>query len=287
MRPFSRRFRVRHYELDSFGHVNNAVYVNHMQEAAIEASTDGGFGPAWYSENGARWVIRQLSIRYYLPAEYGDELEVTTWVSQVRRVTTTREYAIARVSDAARVARARVTWVYLDRDTSQPKRLPSQFATVMEPTDEVEELGIRLQKPRATEDAFRYRTTRRVQSYELDTSQHVNHAVYLNWIEQAYFDALRSAGHPVQQTREEGWLALQGGHEIQYFHPAVDADQIEIHSWICEMGKVRGAWTHEIYCTNRNVLLAREYSLGIFVNGAGRLVSAPKHIVEDVLRGNV
>ena len=45
MRQYTRRFRVRHYELDSFNHVNNAVYANYMQEAAIEASTEAGILP--------------------------------------------------------------------------------------------------------------------------------------------------------------------------------------------------------------------------------------------------
>jgi acyl-CoA thioester hydrolase len=285
MRLFSRRFRVRHYELDSFGHVNNVVYVNYMQEAAIEASRDAGFGPAWYSERGVGWVIRQLSIRYCLPASYDDELEITTWVSDVRRVQSTREYVVTRTVDNARVARARANWVYLDLRTGQPARLPEELKLAFEPTGELEEIGIRMTNGRRTDDAYRYRTRRRVQTYELDTAWHVNHAVYLNWIEQAYFDALRAAGHPIERTRLEGWLALQGGHDIQYFEPALDNDEIEITSWVCEVGRVRGAWTHEIRCLNREKLLAREYSLGIFVGRDGKPTNPPRHVIEDVIRG--
>ncbi len=63
-------------------------------------------------------------------------------------------------------------------------------------------------------------------------------------------------------------------------------DEIEIVSWICEMGRVRGAWTHEIYSPHRAGLLARGYSVGIFVSSEGKPVSAPDHIVRDVLRGH-
>ena len=285
MRQYSRRFRVRHYELDSFGHVNNAVYVNYMQEAAIEASRDAGFGPAWYMERGVGWVIRQLSIRYYLPASYDDELDVHTWISEVRRVNSTREYLITRTGDLARVARARVNWVYLNSQTGQPTRLPDELRTAFEPTGEMEELGIRMTKGRATTDAHRYLSRRRVQTYELDTARHVNHAVYLNWIEQAYFDALRMVGYPIERTRLENWYALQGGHDIQYFEPAFDNDEIEVSSWVCEIGRVRGAWTHEIHCVNREKLLAREYSLGIFVGRDGKPLSPPRQPIEDVIRG--
>jgi len=32
---FSRRFKVRHYECDDQGHVNNAVYLQYMQQTAV------------------------------------------------------------------------------------------------------------------------------------------------------------------------------------------------------------------------------------------------------------
>lgn len=285
MREYTRSFRIRHYEQDSFGHVNNAVYANYLQEAAIEASTDAGFSPAWYELNETGWVIRELAIRYYLQAAYGDELSVKTWVSDIRRVSSTREYLMTRSVDNARVARARVNWVYLDTRTGKPARVTDNFALAFEPSGKSEELGIRLQKPQKTDDAFRYRSRRRVQTYELDTLRHVNNAVYLHWIEQAYFDALRAAGHPIERNREAGWWALQGGHEIEYFEPAFDNDEIEVTSWVCEMGKVRGAWIHEIRNATSGKLLARDYSLGIFVNNEGRLVAPPSAFIEDVLRG--
>ncbi len=277
---------MRQYELDSFGHVNNAVYVNYMQEAAIEASADAGFGPAWYMERSTSWVIRKLSVRYLLPARYKDELEIETWVSNVRRATSTREYVITRTEDGARVVRARAQWVYLNSNTGQVSRLPPEIAERFVPTNEHEELGIRLQNPQPTTDAYCYQSLRRVQTYELDMLGHVNHAVYLNWVEQAYFDALRAAGHAIEQTRREGWLVVQGGHDIEYFEPAFDNDEIEITSWVCELGRVRGAWTHEIRSLNREGrLLAREYSLGIFVNEAGKPIPAPTQVINDVVRG--
>jgi len=284
MRQYTRRFRVRHYELDSFNHVNNAVYANYMQEAAIEASTEAGYSPAWYREHNTSWFIRQLSIRYYLQATYGDELDVTTWVSDLRRVMSNREYNITRVSDGALVARARVNWVYIDLKTGQPLRLPKEFERAFAPTGEMEELGIRMPKPRVTENAYRYHTQRRVQTHELDTAQHVNNAVYLHWAAQSYFDAIRAAGHSIESLRND-WFVVQGGHEIEYFEPAFDNDPIEVVSWIYEMGKVRGAWIHEIYNSATGKLLARDYSLGVFITRDGKLFAPPEEIVEEVIRG--
>jgi len=287
MRPYTRRFRIRHYELDFLGHLNNATYVRFMQEAAIEASTEAVFSPAWYREHGTGWVIRRLEIRYYAQARYGEELSVTTWVSDMKRATSHREYLLTRTSDGAQMARARVNWVYLDLKTGQPIRIPEYFREAFQPSGELEALGIRITKAQTPEKSHRYRSTRRVQTCEVDTMVHVHHAAYLTWIEQAYFDAIRRAGHPIEKLQSQGWQVLQGGHDIEYFEPAIDNDAIEIVSWICELAKVRGAWCHEIYNAQTGKLLARDYSLGVFVNTEGKLFVPPQEIVAEVLAGPV
>ncbi len=285
MKAYTTKFRVRQSEIDSFGHVNQAAYANYLQEAAVEASASQGFTAEWYAENKTVWVIRKLSIRYFCQARYGDELEAATWISDLRRANSNREYLITRLSDGAKVVRARANWVYVSRENFHPTRIPIEFRERFTPTNEQENLGIRLTKAEPTPDAFRYITNRRVQVRELDTSQHVNHTIYLQWVEQAYFDAMRAAGHAVEKTRKQDWFAFQGGHEIEYFESAFDNDEIEIYSWICETGRVRGAWTHEIYNAQNNKLLARDYSLGVFVDPEGKPIPAPPAVINDVLRG--
>jgi len=43
MQTFTTQLRVRHYEMDPLGHVNNAVYQNYLEQAAIEHSEHLGF----------------------------------------------------------------------------------------------------------------------------------------------------------------------------------------------------------------------------------------------------
>jgi acyl-CoA thioester hydrolase len=284
-RPFAYCFRIRHDELDSFGHLNNAVCVKYMQEAAIQASTDAGYSLQWYEKRGVAWVIRRLEVRYYLQGRYGEELQVTTWISDCSRSACSREYEITRRIDGARAARGRALWVYVNSLSGSPRRLPEEIKMALSPSGEKADLGIRGYKSRAVDDAYRYRSQRQVQSYELDPLGRVHHTVFFNWIEQAYYDAIRLAGHPLEQLRAGDWMVFQGGHDIEYFKPARDNDAIEIVSWICEVGKVRGAWIHEIYETRSQTLLARDYSLGIFVNSNGKLTAAPPSLIADVLRG--
>ena len=282
---FTRRFKVRIYEVDSFGHVNNAVYVNYLQEAAIEASADAGFSREWYNTQGAGWVIRKLMIRYLTPAVYGDELEVRTWIGTFGRVRCNREYEISRLSDGQKMVRARADWVYVDLKTGQPVRLPEELVEAFEAPDEVPDIGVRIRSAQPIEDSYRYRHRRRVQIYELDDGQHVNHANYLHWIEQAYLDALEASLAQRTHSVADGVVILQGGHEIEYFLPAFYGDSIEIVSWVSEMAKVRGAWTHEVYNADSGQLLARDYSLGVFLNEDLRPALPPAEAIKRVIAG--
>ncbi len=45
----------------------------------------------------------------------------------------------------------------------------------------------------------------RVRSYELDSFGHVNHAVHLNWFEQARFETIEAAGFAPATLAEKGW----------------------------------------------------------------------------------
>lgn len=284
---FTRRFRVRHYELDAFGQVNGVNLVRYMQEAAIEASTALGFSPEWYRQHGVGWVVRRLSMHSFAPALYGDEVTAATWLSGLRGVRSIREYDLSLGRDGRRVARGRAEWVYMNFQSGEPTRIPDAWADAFTLKDKPEDLGIRLSNAQPTENARRYTSRRRVEFHELDTVQHVNHAVYLQWIDEAFRDALRSAGCAPEQTLLDGWRAIQSGHEIQYFAGAVEQENIEIVSWLCETAADGAAWTHEIYNADPRKLLARDYARMNFVSSQHEPIAPPARVIEDILQGQI
>src|SRR5258706_16030931 len=95
------RVRVRHYEMDPLGHVNNAVYLHYVEEAAIEHARILGFDTARWREIGGTWVVRRHEIDYKLPAGTGDELDVTTQNTSIKRVQATRRTTIGRGREGA------------------------------------------------------------------------------------------------------------------------------------------------------------------------------------------
>lgn len=72
---FTDELRVRTYECDSLGHVNNAVYVQWLQQLTLDAAK-----AARLSEPSAVWWPQALAIEYHAPARDGDLLTLATWV---------------------------------------------------------------------------------------------------------------------------------------------------------------------------------------------------------------
>ena len=281
-RVYTCRFRVRHYELDSFGHVNNAVYANYLEQAAIEASADAGYDTAWYRLHHSGWIIRRLWIKYLQQAYADDDLEIRTWVADFRQVRSHREYDVRRLGDNSSIVRARADWVYIDAQTLRPTRIPEEMGKAFDPTNHTPPLQVLSPSQRPVEKTPRYTLTRTVQRYELDTWGHVNHANYLRWIEQAVFTGAARLGYPVERMYDEGWLIFNLGHEIEYFHPAYDGDEVEIVAWISHVGRVRGAWTVEVRRKKTGELLARDVTPGAFITLNGRPRSIPEGFLAAV-----
>lgn len=119
--------RVEWRDIDSMQHVNNAAFLNMLEDAAIQAARHLGWPvPRLLSEKIAMMVRRQ-QIEYKQPALLDDELEIRTWLFDLRRIGATRYYEIRRISDDALMVRAQAQWVVVNIETGRPMRVPTQL----------------------------------------------------------------------------------------------------------------------------------------------------------------
>jgi acyl-CoA thioester hydrolase len=130
MQRFVTNLRVRHYEMDALGHVNNAVYQHYLEQAAIEHSESLGFTPDRYRELGGVFVMRRVAIDYLRPSVAGDMLEITTWLQAMRGPRAIRHYEIRKQGETDLLVTAEVLWVWVDALTMRPKAIPSQILEV-------------------------------------------------------------------------------------------------------------------------------------------------------------
>lgn len=73
-----------------------------------------------------------------------------------------------------------------------------------------------------------------VRSYELDALGHVNHAVYLNYLELARYDALEAGGFPAAALAREGWSIVVVRAELEYLRPCFQGDVLRIRTRVEE-----------------------------------------------------
>jgi YbgC/YbaW family acyl-CoA thioester hydrolase len=77
-----------------------------------------------------------------------------------------------------------------------------------------------------------FSTLFQVRSYELDGLGHVNHAVYLNYLEQARFDALAEGGFPLSRMYDEGWAVHVVRIEVDYRRECRLGDRLRVDTWV-------------------------------------------------------
>ena len=121
-------FRVRQYECDAYGHLNNVNYVRYLQEAIVEADAAAGYTLARPSAAGWRWQTRRLDIEYLRPVRYGDtvELQVSAPGGAAGFVRRVCEFRLAGSGDL--VAQAVVEAVPVDAASGQPVELPQTLS---------------------------------------------------------------------------------------------------------------------------------------------------------------
>jgi acyl-CoA thioester hydrolase len=112
-------------DVDRNGHVNNVVYIQWMQDAAVAHARASGCTEASLAV-GATWVVRTHQIEYLLPAFAGDKITVVTWPSNFQRVRSLRKYKFVREKDQAVIARAETDWVFVNAKTGRPQSIPEE-----------------------------------------------------------------------------------------------------------------------------------------------------------------
>ena len=115
---------VRHYECDSFGHVNHAVYVNYLELARMHFLRAAGFDYNGLIAAGFITIISRLDISYLSPAFADDGLAIETEPGETRRVSGTFHQVIRREKTV--IAEADVKWCVVNQ-AGRPARPPEQF----------------------------------------------------------------------------------------------------------------------------------------------------------------
>ena len=115
------QIKVRGFHLDVYQHVNNARYLEFLEEARWDG-LENSAGFQWMTENRIAFVVVNININYRRPAVLGDVLTVTSKVEQLNGKSGVLSQVVTLGPEGEVVADALITFVCIDLKTQ--KALP-------------------------------------------------------------------------------------------------------------------------------------------------------------------
>ena len=209
------------------------MILRYFEQSAVAAAAALGYGSEFHREHNSAWVVRRLNVVLHAPARQGDELEIATWISHFAKVRGGREYKVLNAATGQPLYSGYTEWVYLDRRTLAPLAIPRGLDAVFDVP------GAPLQtydpptvepSPSPASDPPPFLTERTADWHELDSLGHVNNAVYLDWLDDAFKSAQDEMGWNVRRLKDEG-LHLRAEHySLNYKRAAMQGDSLRIHT---------------------------------------------------------
>ena len=129
---FSMDFVAESQHIDELGHVNNAVWVQWIQEIAVahwRSIADPVHDEAYF------WVVVRHEIDYLRAAFEGDRVSGKTWVGEAPKGARFDRFVEMTGNDGRPCVRARTHWAIIDRTSGRPLRVPPEvIAPFLEPS---------------------------------------------------------------------------------------------------------------------------------------------------------
>jgi len=120
---FELDFVARPEHIDELGHVNNAVWVQWIQQVAVahwEAVAPQAHKDAYF------WVVIRHEIDYLRAAFEGDHISARTWVGEAPKGAKFDRHMEFVAQDGKICVRARSWWAIIDKAARRPIRVPAE-----------------------------------------------------------------------------------------------------------------------------------------------------------------
>ncbi|OAM26367.1 thioesterase [Eikenella longinqua] len=137
--PHLTRLTVRGYHLDVYRHVNNARYLEFLEEARWDYFDQHGLAP-FFRDGGYGMAIVHIDIRYRRAALLGDKLEIETAFAGISRREALIRQTIRQAGNPRILVEADVTFMLIDpssgRAISFPENLRHTIAAQIPPAED-------------------------------------------------------------------------------------------------------------------------------------------------------
>ncbi len=127
-------------------------------------------------------------------------------------------------------------------------------------------------------------TSLSVRFYELDPYDHVNHTNYFSYFETARIEYLTEIGWGLVPLKERNLQFVVVGIQARFHAAARYGEELTIHTWISEAGRVRSTWNQVMLRGDDVIATVIVESAQTDVNGRPRRI--PQEFLDQVALPN-
>ncbi|WP_294952866.1 acyl-CoA thioesterase [Sulfurovum sp.] len=124
--------------------------------------------------------------------------------------------------------------------------------------------------------------TFKVTKEDIDFNGHVNNVTYLSWMIDAATKHSQAVGSGYEKCLELGGTWVAKSHAIEYKKPAFENDELQMKTWIEEIGKIMSTRRYEITRPDDGAVILEGKTEWVFVNAKNM---RPMKIPEGVIKG--
>ncbi len=123
---FQLDFEVRDYELDQYGVVNNAVYLNYLEHTRHAFLTEVGMDAAEVAASGKAIALSAIELRFRASLRSHDAFQVHLVLSELTGARAVLGQRILRLPEQELILEARAVAVFLD-ERGRPMRISPDY----------------------------------------------------------------------------------------------------------------------------------------------------------------
>jgi len=126
------QIKVRGFHCDLFGHVNNARYLEFLEEARWEWLNQRSTFD-FFERKNMSFVVVSITINYRWPSVLNDVLNVSVELKSMSNRSATVRQEVIRESDKKLIAEAEVTFAMVDNTTGKSIPLDDEMRSLLQP----------------------------------------------------------------------------------------------------------------------------------------------------------
>lgn len=249
MKHYSKNFEVQYYEINKYREATPISILNYLEETAISHSDSVGYGMERLYDDGVAWVLNRWHVVIDKYPMWSDKITIETWPSGFERFYANREFLI-KDSEQNIIGKAASLWIFLNINSRRPARIPAEMG-VAYGIDPQRSFDYSFGKLDMADSSFIGRDFC-IKKSDIDTNNHVNNAIYLDWMLESVPDEIYNnfmlVSFEIQYKKELTYgakvhsgcsVAQCKGMEQVFFHKITNESGIE-----CALGRTR--WIHRV-----------------------------------------